>query len=87
MKTKEEIVLTVNRILEKTDPMGLMALGCPKNEYIPEAKLIADNLIKNDLIVCEPKIVHDVLLKMFDEEFSPEECKNISDEITKELSY
>ena len=86
MKTKEEIVLTVNRILEKTDPMGLMTLGCPKNEYIPEAKLIADNLIKNDLIACEPKIVHDVLLKMFDEEFSPEVCKNISDEITKGLS-
>ena len=78
MKTKDEIVLIVNEILNKNDPMGLIDLGCPKDEYIPEARLIADNLIKNNLIVCEPKIIHDVLSEMFDEEFSREECENIS---------
>ena len=87
MKTKDEIVLIVNAILEKNDPMGLIALGCPKNEYIPEARLIADDLIKNSSNVCEPKIIHDVLLKMFDEEFSLKECEIISEEINRALSW
>lgn len=86
MKTEDEIILIVNRIIEKNDPMGLMALGCPKNEYMPEAKLIAKILIKKNLTMCEPKIIHDVLLKMFDQELALEECKYISDEINKALS-
>lgn len=86
MKTEDEIILIVNRIIEKNDPMCLMALGCPKNEYMPEAKLIAKILIKKNLTMCEPKIIHDVLLKMFDQELALEECKYISDEINKALS-
>ena len=85
MKTEDDIILIINRIIEKNDPMGLIALGCPKNEYHPEAKKIADILIKDNTMVCSSKIVHDVLLEMFDKEFTLEECTNIAKEITKAL--
>ena len=86
MKTKEEITLIVNGILEKADPMGLIALGCPKNEYKIEAEKIADILIKSKALLCSSSIVYDVLLEMFNKEFTFEECKDISEKINQALS-
>lgn len=86
MNNKNEIAVIINSVLVKSDPMKLISMGAPKNEYEIEAKMIADILIKNDSMICSPKIIHDVLLEQFDEEFTYDDCSNISKEITRALS-
>lgn len=86
MKNKNEIAIIINLVFVRNDPMNLIAVGAPKDEYEIEAKMVADILTKNNSMICNPKIIHDVLLEEFDEEFNYEECSRISEEINCALS-
>ncbi len=86
MKTRKELIHAVNKAISDVDPIALIALGAPKDEYIPEAEMIVDLLMKDDTILCSPEIVFDVFLKMFEEEITKKECKTISDKINNILN-
>lgn len=41
MNGKDKTVDRIKAVIDKWDPVGLLALGCPEDEYTPEAAEIA----------------------------------------------
>lgn len=44
---KEYTKMVVEEILAQADMEGLIAIGCPRDEYSPEANIIADYIVEN----------------------------------------
>ena len=86
MKTQQELISIVNAILSESDPMTLIAMGAPKDEYLPEAKMIAKSIMDDSAMNCSPRVIFDVFLKMFEEELTKEECSIMSKQINKALA-
>jgi hypothetical protein len=57
--------------LAKLDPIGLMPLGCPKDEYKPEAKAI----IKNKISSIED--IQDIFIFYFKTKIDEDKAKKI----------
>ena len=58
---------SVSKILHKYDPMGLASMGCPKNEYSPEASLI----LKQCLRIKTPSELQNLIYEIFKQMFQP----------------
>ena len=86
MKTKKQLLKIINSVLNEIDPIGLIALGAPNDEYSVEAEMLASKLLNDGTTICNPNDVHTTFLKMFDDDLSKNECKEIADKITKNLS-
>lgn len=84
-KNKMEII---KQILNENDPMGLISVGCPDDEYTQEANLIEASMRDvgdlNDTDLSD--IIANVFLKQFDEILDKTVCKKIAREINKKLS-
>lgn len=80
-----EKVDIINRAINEVDPMGLIAINCPKDEYMQEAILIAEEVkIKKNNFV-KGKLIQNVLKKQFDEVISLRVCNNIARQINTYL--
>ena len=72
-------------MIDKHDPMGLLAMGCPDDEYIPEVKRLAPQ-IKKDMTVQEiSTLLRDVFVEMFSQPIDKTICDKMAHEITEKM--
>lgn len=86
--TREKRYEIIKEVLDMNDSMGLLALGCPSDEYSAEARLIEE---KFDAAASASeralnKIISDVFYSQFDEMPKKRLCRKISAEIISKLS-
>ena len=75
----------IKNVIDKHDPMGLLAMGCPDDEYIPEVKRLAPQ-IKKDMTVQElSTLIRDVFVKMIELTIDTDLCDNMAHEITEKM--
>lgn len=79
--TNEERISIIESVLNKEDPMGLIQIGAPKNEYLPEAKIILDAIDKKKSAVFFWKEIQKIFLKQFETTIDKDVCKAISKKI------
>ena len=73
-------------ILGKADPMHLIEIGCPSNEYRPEAELIYKGIKDSEKGFILWECIQKVFLKMFDEKLEKNVCKSIAADIASKFS-
>ena len=74
----------IKNVIDKHDPMGLLAMGCPDDEYIPEVKRLAPQ-IKKDMTEQElSTLIYDVFVEMFSEPIAKDLCDKMAQEILSE---
>ena len=56
----------VSRLLREADPMGLIAMGAPDDEYDPEVSTILPRLREAKAAVDVQRIVHEEFVRWFD---------------------
>lgn len=56
----------IRRIINKYDPIKLISIGCPKDEYDPEIKLILNDLSKCKSIKEINNLVYNIFVEMFE---------------------
>lgn len=84
--TREKRYEIIKEVLDINDPMGLLALGCPTDEYSDEARLIEEKLDAAASERALNKIISDVFYSQFDEMPKKRLCRKISAEIISKLS-
>ncbi len=67
----------IKKIIDQEDPIGLLKLGAPDDEYFQEAKIIANKLKEKNFLV-RGKFVRKVFLQQFDEKISLKACNRIA---------
>lgn len=74
----------IKKVIDKHDPIGLLSIGAPDDEYIPEVKRLAPQ-IKKDMTVQElSTLIHDVFVEMFSEPIDKSLCDKMAQEILSE---
>lgn len=76
--TYEEKVNIIKKAIDEVDPMGLLILGCPKDEYLQEARLIANNITIKKANSINVKMIQDIFKSQFNESISLRVCKDIA---------
>lgn len=76
--TLDDKIQIIKKAIDEVDPMKLLAIDCPKNEYINEATIIAKKMNNNELIV---KCLKEVFKKQFNESISLKECIAIASKV------
>ena len=76
-KTKR--IERIKSIIDKYDPIGLLKMGCPEDEYIQESIIIEKRLVNG--LYCKHKIIKEVFLEQFDEKINDNICKKIAYDI------
>ena len=79
--TNEERISIIESVLNKEDPMSLIQIGAPKNEYLPEAKIILDAIDKKKSAVFFWKEIQKIFIKQFETTIDKDVCKAISKKI------
>jgi hypothetical protein len=80
-KLVPSINVIIKNVIDKHDPMGLLALGCPDDEYIPEVKRLAPQ-IKKDMTEQElSTLIYDVFVEMFEMQIDKALCDKMAQEI------
>ncbi len=82
----DEKVDSINHVLYKIDPIGLAKLGCPKDEYMLEAKEIAKRMKTVNGIKLR-KEVFEVFKYYFDEKISKKMCSRIVNDIYAQIDF
>ena len=77
--TYENKIKLIKKAIDEVDPMELLKIGCPKDEYLIEAKLIANKMFRTNYISW--KTIQDIFHKQFDEILPDKVCKHISQRI------
>lgn len=62
-------------LLARHDPLGLMGIGCPPDEYSPEARVILHRLHQAKSVELLRKIIHEEFVKMFTAEMVGDESR------------
>ena len=82
----QQIFKIVKNCIDEWDPYGLLASGCPKNEFDNESKLISEKIsftTSKDEIV---EIVSKVFSEQFEQQFFHESsCESVALKIYNEL--
>jgi hypothetical protein len=74
----------IKKVIDKHDPIGLLSIGAPDDEYIPEVKRLAPQ-IKKDMTVQElSTLIYDVFVEMFSEPIDKSLCDKMAQEILSE---
>jgi hypothetical protein len=55
----------VSRLLREADPIGLIAIGAPDDEYDPEVSTILPRLRETNTVVDVQRIVHEEFVRWF----------------------
>ena len=55
----------VSRLLREADPLGLIAMGAPADEYDPEVSTILPRLREANAVVDVQRIVHEEFVRWF----------------------
>ena len=76
--TLEDKIQIIKKAIDEVDPMKLLAIDCPKDEYINEATIIAKKMKNNELTV---KCLKEVFKKQFNESISLKECIAIASKV------
>lgn len=76
----------VKQVIDEWDPIGLLSIHSPKDEYDIETEKIVEqiNILKPNDVADLSKIISGVFIEMFDEELfdkSYNECEIISNKI------
>lgn len=76
-------LVAIKQVLDHIDPMGLLAAGCPKDEYAQEAILIA-KIIDDDIIDrgIDWKQIQEVFKQQFGQVLPKKICMRIEEEIS-----
>ena len=71
----------IKKVIDKHDPIGLLSIGAPDDEYIPEVKRLAPQ-IKKDMTEQEiSTLIHDVFVEMFEMQIDKALCDKMAQEI------
>ena len=71
----------IKKVIDKHDPIGLLSIGAPDDEYIPEVKRLAPQ-IKKDMTEQElSTLIHDVFVEMFEMPIDKALCDKMAQEI------
>lgn len=76
--TFNDKVQIIKQAIDEIDPMGLLAMYCPKDEYMQEATIIAKEIKIKKANFVKGKYIQGVLKKQFDEEVSLKKCNDIA---------
>lgn len=71
----------IKSVIDKTDPIGLLALHCPKDEYDIEAEMIFTRIRENMTAGEISDIIHAVFLETFNESIGTKPCNSMAQEI------
>lgn len=77
----------IKKIIDQEDPMGLLKMGAPDDEYFEEAKIVANKLKESPSFLLRGKFVRKVFLQQFDEKISLKVCNRIAVKIGFYLYY
>jgi hypothetical protein len=71
-KSAARLYEVVKEIVDRLDPIGLLALGCPDDEYAPEIERIAQRLATAKALSLEmvQTILHETFAEFFDDELA-----------------
>lgn len=76
--TFNDKVKIIKQAIDEVVPMGLLEINCPKDEYIQEATIIANEIkIKKENFV-KGKYIQEVFKKQFDETLAMKKCNDIA---------
>lgn len=73
----------VKEVIDEWDPIGLLGMGCPDDEYDPEIKdivLLLSNIESVDKLAVK---IQKVFIKWFEEELPIEKCNLVALKIWK----
>ncbi len=76
--TLDDKIQIIKKAIDDVDPMKLLAIDCPKDEYINEATIIAKKMKNNELTV---KCLKEVFKKQFNESITLKECIAIASKV------
>jgi len=71
----------IKQVVDEWDPIGLLAMGAPENEYYFEVKELFDKLNNNFNVSDVSEIIYDIFIKRFGRDTfteSLDKCKEIS---------
>lgn len=85
---REKTLDTIKQVLDRYDPMGLLSIGCPSDEYSLEVNLIESTIrdVGVPNIVELSEIISNVFFNQFDELLDETICKKIAIDINSKLS-
>lgn len=81
--TYKEKLSIIKKIVDEYDPIGLLQLGCPEDEYLPEVKLITERVKKNQI---NWKDIQKIFKSQFEENVPKEICSKIATNIKMHLN-
>lgn len=81
-----KILGAAKEALRGCDPLGLMALGCPDDEYDAEAEMLAAKIDDPFDVGHVAGLVKGILEETFGEPFGDEECRRIAEELGRILA-
>ncbi len=76
--TFNDKVQIIKQAIDKVDPMGLLAMQCPKDEYMREALIIAEDTKFQKTNFIDGKYIQKVFKKQFDETITMKKCNDIA---------
>ena len=77
----EELLKATREALRKCDPQGLIAIGCPDDEYGAEAVMLAAEIVDPLDVDRVAASARSILEKAFGEPFGDEGCRKLAEEI------
>lgn len=82
-RARENRLNAIKSAIDKNDPMGLLAMGAPSDEYVGEADIIERKIRKDGKHTCFylKKLIAEVFLEQFDEPLDSKLCGKIANDI------
>ena len=75
----------IKNVIDKYDPIGLLDMGCPDDEYIPEVKKLAPQINKDMPEQEISTLIRDVFVEMFSQPIDKTICDKMAHEITEKM--
>ncbi|WP_409274603.1 DUF1871 family protein [Neobacillus sp. SCS-31] len=76
----------VKEVIDEWDPIGLLGMGCPDDEYDPEIKDIVKRLSNSNSVDVLTKEIQEVFIKWFGEHLSTRDCLSAAQKILVRMS-
>ncbi len=83
MRTDAEVRERMREIMNRYDPLRLLKMGAPDDEYVPEIKRIIPRLRRITTVDQLQDIIYKTFVEMFDEQMAgpKEDYRRLSEEI------